>query len=251
MNEIQNNENEIEKSEPLSAPEIQHLEAQLLVDDWGCLEYETALKNQELLVNEMGNLPPHPNRPGFLIFCSHPPVVTTGRGTKENDISSWAGSRIEVSRGGRATYHGPSQLVVYPIVDLRLQRKGRKPNDVGGFLRALESGIIHGLARFGVITNNKPESDQLMKYSADDNLPQVTGVWVGDRKICSIGIGVRKWISFHGAAVNVDEDPTAFSGMNPCGFKPEVMISLEKVLGVRIHREAFLAIMKESLQKAL
>ncbi|MEQ1666241.1 MAG: octanoyltransferase, partial [Bdellovibrionales bacterium] len=114
----------------MSKPEFQ---------DWGLINYQTALNKQLELVDLLHKNSAHP---GFFIFCTHPPVVTTGRQTKPEDVFSWKGEIIEISRGGRATYHGPSQLVVYPILNLKNPRAGRGPQEVRGYLRAFEQAIV-------------------------------------------------------------------------------------------------------------
>ena len=96
----------------------------MMIEDWGLIEYGAALKRQTQAVEAVIA---DENHPGFLIFCSHPAVVTMGRQTQAEDVFAWDGPLIEVSRGGRATYHGPSQLVVYPILNLKKIRRGRKP----------------------------------------------------------------------------------------------------------------------------
>jgi len=197
--------------------------------DWGLIDYKTALNKQLALVEKVAekksqNANHHANHPGFLIFCTHPHIVTLGRQTQPTDVFAWAGESVEISRGGRATYHGPSQLVIYPILNLKKARAGRGPQEIRGYLRALELTIIETLKEYSV--NAKAES-------AD------TGVWVGSKKIASLGIAVKKWVTYHGAAINLDNDPLAFQGLNPCGFKSSTMICLETLLGKKINREEF------------
>lgn len=191
--------------------------------DWGLIDYRAALVKQLELVDLVSQNKDHP---GFLIFCSHPPIVTTGRQTKADDIFAWNGEVVDISRGGRATYHGPSQLVVYPILSIKQERgNGRKAQEVRGFLRAFEEAIAATLGEFGI--------------SASGNEAEDTGVWVDERKIASLGIAVKKWITYHGAAINIDYDPDAFIGLNPCGFTSSKMISAEQVLGKKINRIEF------------
>jgi lipoate-protein ligase B len=99
----------------------------MVVQDWGLIDYQEALNKQLELVEVLSQ---EQNHPGFLIFCTHPHVVTTGRQTKPEDIFAWKGPVVDVSRGGRATYHGPSQLVIYPIINLKLSRADRGPQEV-------------------------------------------------------------------------------------------------------------------------
>lgn len=214
----------------------------LAFEDWGLINYEEALAKQTDLVERVRE----ENLPGFLIFCTHPPVVTIGRATKPGDVFGWSGPIIEISRGGRATYHGPSQLVVYPILNLTEPRKGRKDREVVGYLRTFENAIVDVLRSYEVIAQGK----SLQKKQADSEADE-TGVWVGPRKLASLGIAVRKWVTFHGAAINLSYDPKAFTGMNPCGFTSETMISLEQILGHPIDHIAFKEKLKMKLLQAL
>lgn len=207
----------------------------MLFEDWGLISYEEALNRQLEYVERLdAALASGEQHPGFLIFCSHPAVVTTGRQTLPTDIFSWTGAVIEVSRGGRATYHGPSQIVVYPILSLKNPRgkkaesdESRGEQDVRGYLRTFEAAIVKTLKAYGITTEGKtPQKMPGQQVESDE-----TGVWMGNQKIASLGIAVKKWITYHGAAINFHNDPTAFTGINPCGFKTETMISVEKVLG--------------------
>ncbi len=191
--------------------------APLSVQDWGLIDYSSALQRQLDLVD----LVSHELARDTLVFCSHPPVVTLGRGTKPGDVYGWQGDIVEVTRGGRATYHGPSQVVVYPILDLNT--RGR---DLHKYMRNLETAIVATLTEFGI-----PASGRTRQLTDSGDEAEATGVWIGSRKLASIGIGVRKWISFHGLALNVSHDPKAFVGMKPCGFSTETMVSMEEILG--------------------
>lgn len=199
--------------------------------DWGLIAYDEALRKQEALVEETAAK----KSAGTLVFCTHPPVVTLGRKTQEGDVFGWQGPRIEISRGGRATYHGPSQLLIYPIYNLDFERSLAPKRDIGWYLRNFENAIVDTLAVFGI----EAQGRSLQKKSAAETGEDETGVWVGDRKIASLGIGVRKWVCFHGAAINLDRDPLAFQGMRPCGFNRERMVSLEEVTGSAIDRARF------------
>lgn len=201
------------------------------IQDWGLIDYEQALKKQEELVEKIAS----EKSEGVFVFCSHPAVVTLGRKTQPGDVFAWDGPVKEISRGGRATYHGPSQLVVYPILNLEFAAPGRPMRDIGWFLRSLENAIVRTLSDFGVEAVGK----SLQKKSNIENAQEETGVWVGSQKIASLGIAIRKWVTYHGAAINLDEDPRAFFGMNPCGFQSSVMVSLEKILGQKVNRLEF------------
>jgi lipoate-protein ligase B len=158
-----------------------------------------------------------------LVLCTHPPVVTLGRGSRPEDLEGWSGSTLETSRGGRATYHGPSQVVIYPIVDLKRERSGRASRDVHAYLRALEELTVACLREAG-LPSPEARTSQVGEIS-------LTGVWVGAKKTASIGIAVRKWITYHGIAINVLNDASAFRGIRPCGFSSDIMTSLEAELG--------------------
>lgn len=164
--------------------------------------------------------------PDTIIVCSHPSVVTLGRSSQASDVTTWDGDVVEISRGGRATYHGPGQLVVYPIVNLDDEsRKGLKKRDLHGYLRILEEALVSSLAEFGLdaeVRQSEIFDDQGKKLS-------LTGVWVGEKKIASIGIAVKKWVTYHGIAINVLKDEKAFTGINPCGFSTETMCSLQEI----------------------
>lgn len=228
----------------------------MIFEDWGLISYEEAMNKQLEYVDKLDQaLSAGENHPGFMIFCSHPAVVTTGRQTQTSDIFSWQGPVIEVSRGGRATYHGPSQIVVYPILTLKNPRgkkadsdEPRGAQDVRGYLRTFESAIVKTLKEFGIIAEGKtPQKMPGVNVETDE-----TGVWIGSQKIASLGIAVKKWITYHGAAINFFNDPTAFTGINPCGFKTETMISVEKVLGAdKVSAEKFKTALRKNLESSL
>lgn len=177
--------------------------------DWGVVEYAAARERQleVLAARQLGDVP------DTLIFLEHPHVITVGRtrGAAANVLAAGDVPVIETERGGDATYHGPGQIVGYPIVQL-----GDGEKDLHRFLRNLEEGMIRALASFGVKADRKAGA---------------TGVWVGAAKIASIGIACRKWITFHGLALNVATDLGYFARINPCGFDASVMTSLARLLG--------------------
>ncbi len=195
----------------------------LKFEDWGLVKYSEALQKQELYVEEVKSQ----TRTSTVIFCSHPPIVTLGRSTQEGDLCGWTGEILNVNRGGRATYHGPSQLVIYPIISIKGTRNNSGPQDVGAFLRDFESAIVKVLKDINI--NSTGKSYQPKSQNSDPS-PE-TGVWVGDKKIASLGLAIRHWITYHGAAINVEYDNKAFIGLKPCGFDPSVMTSIEEQLG--------------------
>lgn len=179
--------------------------------DLGLIDYEAALEIQLQSLERVHS----EQSPGLLIFCQHPEVVTRGRASLPEDIQGWTGKTVDVSRGGKATYHGPSQLIVYPIFNLNFSQGNFPKRDLHWYLRNLERVVISVLEKYQV--------------SATTNAPH-TGVWVGDKKICSIGIAVKSWISYHGLALNLWDDPKAFQGISPCGFSKNIMTNLESEL---------------------
>lgn len=179
----------------------------------GRVEYEPALGLQERLREERiaGRIP------DVLLLLEHPPVLTLGRGgdmanvlASEDSLRSLGVRVHRVGRGGDVTYHGPGQLVGYPILDLR--DRGR---DIHRYLRDLEEVFLRLLARRGV---------------RGGRVPGATGVWVGGKKILAIGVGVRKWVTLHGFAFNVRPDLSPFTLIRPCGFEPGSVTSLERLM---------------------
>lgn len=172
----------------------------------GRISYEEGLELQESLLSaKMAGDPDN-----HLLLLEHEPVYTMGR---SRDDSSLREESIlphpvhRTNRGGQATYHGPGQLVGYPVLDLLLF--GR---DLHDYLRFLEEILIILLSRHGI---------------AGGRMGGKTGVWVGERKIASLGVGVRKWISMHGFAINICGDLSAFNHITPCGLPGVTMTSLE------------------------
>ncbi|MGC9983147.1 MAG: lipoyl(octanoyl) transferase LipB [Polyangia bacterium] len=150
--------------------------------------------------------------PDTLVLVEHPHVLTVGRGAhRENLLTSADMQVFEVERGGDVTYHGPGQLCGYPILYLREDER-----DVHLYLRRLEEAIIRTLAEFTI---------------EGDRRPGLTGVWVGPRKLASIGVAVRRWVTMHGFALNVCTDLERFSAINPCGLSASTMDSMTGVLG--------------------
>lgn len=145
-----------------------------------------------------------------LVLVEHDPVITVGRGadgeTGRAELGELTLPVVEVERGGEATYHGPGQVVAYPILELP---EGRR--DLHRYLRDLEEVVLRVLSEFGVEGSRRAGA---------------TGVWVGDGKIASIGVAVRRWVTWHGLALNVHTRLSDFAGFRPCGFDPGVMIRL-------------------------
>ena len=181
----------------------------------GRIAFADALVLQESLVTE--RTAPEPEAallPEVLLLLEHEPVYTIGRTPNREslrDASQLPHPVVEINRGGQATYHGPGQLVGYPI--LRLSARGQ---DLHRYLRELEEVLIETLAEYGVAAGRREG---------------LTGVWEGERKIASIGVGVRRWISMHGFALNVCGDLTPFNQITPCGIAGVEMTNLERESG--------------------
>jgi len=178
--------------------------------------------------------------PEVLFLVEHPPVYTVGRGAKGSlDNLLWdARAReaegielYEVDRGGDITYHGPGQLVAYPIVDLT--RQGR---DLHRYLRNLEQAVIDTLAGFGI---------------AGERLPPHTGVWVGEEKIAAIGVKASRWITQHGLALNVDPNLRHFAGIIPCGIRDKGVTSMRAVLGQAVAVSEVKPLLVQALARVL
>jgi lipoate-protein ligase B len=179
----------------------------------GRVPYRQALVWQEHLL--AGRLP---DAPDDLLLLEHPPVVTLGRGANRDHLL-WSPAQltsrgielVATARGGDVTYHGPGQLVGYPLIDLN--RCGR---DLHLFLRRLEEVLIRTLAGFGLRA---------------ERCPGHTGVWIGRKKIASIGIAVRQWVTWHGFALNVAAQGEGFAAIVPCGLAGIEMTSVCDELG--------------------
>jgi lipoyl(octanoyl) transferase len=177
----------------------------------GQMEFARALALQEQIVLKKRH---DSSVEDELLLLEHKPVYTIGR---TPDQSSLLGAGhlphplFVINRGGQATYHGPGQLMGYPIIDLR-----RCGHDLHKYLRWLEQLLIEFLAEHGIAASRRES---------------LTGVWVGDRKIASIGVGVRHWITMHGFALNVCGDLSPFNHIVPCGINDVAMTSMEKETG--------------------
>ena len=181
----------------------------------GLVDYGAAWRLQLQLLDAVL----HDRAPDLLLLCQHPDVITVGRRQRARDnILHARFPTFEVERGGDATYHGPGQLVGYPILKLRPNPPATpspSERDLHRYLRALEGGLIDLCAACGIDAGRSPGA---------------TGVWTRAhpaRKLASMGIAVRRWITFHGFALNVTTDLSRFSAINPCGFSADVMASLQ------------------------
>jgi lipoate-protein ligase B len=186
-----------------------------VVEDWGLVDYAQAYQRQKDLVSRV--IAGDNQR---LIFCEHPAVLTLGRMTKPENIL-WPKEEIEargvaiipIDRGGDITLHAPGQLVVYPIFNLN-----EYGHDLKAFFEKLEYVVIDLLKEFDILA-----------VSLDGQ----RGVWAGREKIASMGIGVRKWVSYHGIGLNVNTDLKLFSMIRPCGLDVS-MTSVAKLRGASV-----------------
>jgi lipoate-protein ligase B len=181
----------------------------LYYKDLGRMEYLAALKVQERLVALKQRKP----SADILLFVEHPHVYTLGRGGDESNVLAPQDVPVHrTHRGGDVTYHGPGQMVVYPIVDLR--SKLRK--DVHRYVKNLELSAIRTLEDFGLAAIRRPP---------------FAGIWISDRKIGAIGVAVRRCVTFHGLALNVNTDLTYFNRIIPCGLTWADTTSMARELG--------------------
>jgi lipoyl(octanoyl) transferase len=188
----------------------------------GRVDYERAVAWQEALVARC-----LAGGADALLLLEHPPVYTLGRGADPVHLrfaSETGAPVVRTHRGGQVTYHGPGQLVGYPILDLRRRRP-----DVRWYLRSLEGVLIDALGDLGIAAGRREG---------------FTGVWVGPRKIASIGVALRRWVSWHGFALNVGTDLGGFDAITPCGIADVQMTSVAREGGTAsldAAREAVLA----------
>jgi lipoyl(octanoyl) transferase len=183
----------------------------------GVMEYAEALELQRAVARDRisGAIPQD-----VLLLVEHPPVVTLGRSSKERNLvsspeflKSRGVSLFEVERGGDVTFHGPGQLVGYPIIDLKRHRL-----DLHWYLRQVEEALIRTLSRYGI---------------SGERSAGYTGVWTQGRKIASIGVHARDWVTWHGFALNVVTDLSYFDFIIPCGIQGVEMTSIAKEMTLR------------------
>lgn len=188
--------------------------------DLGLIPYDEAYRRQVQAVERVLGNRDRPDSPtGEIYFLEHPPVITlTPRAAPHllvgpDRLRAMGVALAQTDRGGDITYHGPGQLVVYPILDLNRLGLG-----LHAYMRLLEQVVIRALARFGV-------------RGARD--PDATGVWIGHDKVCAMGVRVRKWVSMHGLALNVDPIMEHFTLIVPCGLAGRGVTSLRRILADR------------------
>lgn len=196
----------------------------------GLVDYEVAWAMQRELHQEIAES----NRPNTLLLLEHPPIFTAGRRTLESERPVDGSRVIDVDRGGKITFHGPGQIVGYPIVRLRDQ------HNVVGFVREIENALINVCGEFGV------KSERYCERS---------GVWIrdgkGDRKIAAIGIRVARGVTMHGFALNVDTDLSFYDRIVPCGIKDAGVTSLSNELNRELKTEDVRPILERHIFEAL
>lgn len=196
----------------------------------GLVDYDQAWELQRRIHGEVVR----GERPHTLLLLEHPPVFTAGRRTLDHERPQDGSRVIDVDRGGKITFHGPGQLVGYPIIRLK------NGNDVVGFVREIESALIEVCKEFGVKAERYCER---------------SGVWIrdeaGDRKIAAIGIRVASGVTMHGFALNVDPDLSYFDRIIPCGIPDAGVTSLSKELNRDITIEEVSPIVERHIFEAL
>ena len=196
----------------------------------GLVEYEDALAIQRTIHSEVSS----GIRPNTLILLEHPSIYTAGKRTLDEERPGNGARVLDVDRGGKITWHGPGQLVGYPIVRLS------NPHELVGFVREIEAGLIKVCAEFGI---------------AGVRVDGRSGVWIvdekGERKVAAIGIRVASGTSMHGFALNVNPDLSAFDAIVPCGISDAAVTSLAIELGRDITIEEVSPVVEKYLYEAL
>ncbi len=239
-------------------------------------------------------------KPEAIFFVQHPPVITLGRGARRDSLFARSPTAIpegaleprsiearsieaksiearpiearpaaaesievvDVERGGKATYHGPGQLVIYPILNLQLSHGSLPKRDVGAYLQSLELWLSNALESLGVLQIARPaqlgkpggpaiQVEEDKSISPERSLSP-TGVWVANKKVASIGVAVRQWVTLHGVSVNVTaESLVGFQHIQPCGYSPDVMTCLEAVLATPLSIAQLIEALKLNCQFGL
>jgi lipoyl(octanoyl) transferase len=217
--------------------------------DLGLIDYKEAWGRQTELFNKILSVKTE-NRTrseadqlltdNYLLFCEHPHVYTLGKSgnednllIKKEELSTIGATYYHINRGGDITYHGPGQLVVYPVLDLE-----NFFTDIHQYMRLLEEAVIQTLKEFTINSGR---------------IPGLTGVWLDvdhktkARKICAMGVKTSRWVTLHGLALNVNTDLTYFSHMIPCGITDKAVTSLDLELGHKVDMKEVKAILKEKM----
>lgn len=209
-----------------------HLNAmkELTFIDLGLVDFEEAWQLQKKIVAQKR----HGTTQDVLICCEHKPVITLGRrANKENILIGEIELKVKgvglftIDRGGDVTLHNPGQLVAYPIFDLK------KDRDIHLFMDKLEKVVIETLLFYNIKTDTKEDA---------------RGLWVKDKKICSLGVGFSRWISYHGIAVNINNDLSFFNYIKPCGLSANTMTNLAELLMGKQNIDLFKKILIEKFR---
>lgn len=226
---------------------------QIHFKDLEWIEYGDAWQKQEALMQQNLALkaayynnnnhakPQEIGTQNYLLFCTHPHVITLGKSghlehllLNDSRLKELQISFYKTNRGGDITYHGPGQIVGYPILDLELFF-----TDLGKYMRSLEEVIIRTLAHFGI---------------AAERLPGATGVWLDAavpgkaRKICAMGVRCSRWVTLHGFALNVNTDLQYFNYIVPCGIGDKAVTSMQKELGRTVEEQEVKALLKKEFE---
>jgi lipoyl(octanoyl) transferase len=226
-----------------------HPNRETTFQDLGLMDYEAVLNLQTQYFNSIlqvksGNRNRSENEQlptnNHLLFCEHPHVFTLGKSgdeknllIKKEDLHTIDATYYHINRGGDITYHGPGQLVGYPILDLE-----NFFTDIHQYMRLLEEAVIQALHEFGV---------------ASGRIPGLTGVWLDAedtakaRKICALGVKTSRWVTLHGFAFNVNTDLSYFNYIVPCGISDKAVTSLDKEVGTKIDMNELKEILKGKL----
>lgn len=212
-----------------------------LIDYKEAWDFQTALFEKVLATKALNRTLPEDHQnltENFLLFCQHPHVYTLGKSGRESNLlinsenlESIGASFYHINRGGDITYHGPGQLVGYPILDLE-----NFFTDIHRYMRLLEEAIIRTLKNFGVEAGR---------------IPDLTGVWVDPegsaRKICALGVKTSRWVTLHGFALNVNTDLSYFDHIVPCGISDKAVTSLQKEVGYPIELDIVKDILRDNI----
>lgn len=214
-----------------------------LIDYQQAWDYQTSLFNTILETKQHNRDHPNDQVPtaNHLIFCEHPHVFTQGRNgddqnllTPKEELGSIHASYYHINRGGDITYHGPGQLVVYPVIDLE-----NFFTDIHQYMRTLEEAVITTMDAFGL---------------KGERIKGLTGVWLGadsksPRKICALGVKTSRWVTMHGLAFNVSPDLSYFKYIVPCGIDDKEVTSLEKETGVPVDMMRVKSLLRHNLEE--
>ncbi|MES2589212.1 MAG: lipoyl(octanoyl) transferase LipB [Bacteroidota bacterium] len=221
---------------------------QVIPIDLGLVDYKKAWDFQEELFQKsvqqkiaLRNGKSEEKTKNYMIFCQHPHVYTLGKSgssehllLNENQLEEKEANFYQINRGGDITYHGPGQLVVYPILDLDYFF-----TDIHKYMRFLEEAVIQTLKEFGI------EGNRVKEY---------TGVWLdvnteNARKICAMGVKCSRWVTMHGIGFNINSDLSYFSHIIPCGIEDKSVTSMQKELGFELDMEKVIEVFKQKISQ--